>query len=68
MGDAAALSRVILGDALPVLRVSVKALAGGLQGVLEAFLLAALGTLSCLKLTIELVCFFGGRSSGRRIT
>ena len=52
-GDTAAPSRAILCDALPAFRVNVKALDGGLQGVLEAFLLAASGTLSCQKLTIE---------------
>ena len=52
-GDAAASSRAILRDALPALRVSVKALGGGIQCVFEAFLLAALGTHSCQKVTIE---------------
>ena len=52
-GDAAAPSRMILCDPLPVLMVNVKALGGGLHGVLEAFLLAALGTLSCQKFTVE---------------
>ena len=40
-GGAAAPSRAILCEALPALRVNVKALDGGLRGVLEAFLLAA---------------------------
>ena len=44
MGDAITPSRVILCDALPTFRVNVKALDGGLQDVLEAFHLAALGT------------------------
>ena len=52
-GDAAAHSRAILGDSLQALRVNVKALDGGLHGVLDEFLLAALGTLSCQKFTIE---------------
>ena len=51
-GDDAAPPRAILGDALPALRVNVKALNGGLQGVLEVLLLAALGTLSCQKFII----------------
>ena len=42
MGDAAAPSRVTLGDALPAVRINVEALDGGLRGVLETFLLAAL--------------------------
>ena len=52
-GDAVALSRAILGDALPALRVNVEDLDRGIQGFLEAFLLAALGMLSCQKLIIE---------------
>ena len=47
MGDAATPSRAILADTLRTLRVHVQALDGGLQGVIEAFLLAAMGTLSC---------------------
>ena len=53
MGDAAAPSTAILSDASPALRVNVKALDGSLRGVLEAFVLAALGTHSCQTLTIE---------------
>ena len=50
-GDASMPSRAILGDALPALRVNVVALDRGLQGVLEAFLLAV--TISCQKFSVE---------------
>ena len=53
MGNAAVPSMTILSDALPALRVNVKALDGSLRGVLEAFVLAALGRHSCQKLAIE---------------
>ena len=36
-GGAAVPSKTILGEALPALMVNVKALGGGLEGVLEAF-------------------------------
>ena len=51
-GDAAAPTRAILGDAFPAQRINVKAVGGGLQGVLEAFIVSALGTVSCQKFTM----------------